>query len=237
MHITPLLHRKPSTLSGGELQRVALARTLASDPTILLLDEPLTSLDVQIRAGMRKLLRQIHQKGQTIIHVTHDYEEAISLATRVAVLHEGRIIQSGTADEVFHHPRSEFVAHFIGIRNFFPATIAEVAEYPENIAMAKVTDKIRVALIPGKYNSKGFVMIRGEDVIISKEKPHTSAVNNFEGTITEIHPGIHGMELHLDIGVHLVAVITKQSLNNLMLSEGDKIWTSFKASAVRFIES
>ncbi len=237
MNIAMLLQRRPSTLSGGELQRVALARTLASDPMLLLLDEPLASLDVQIRSGLRRLLRQIHQNGQTIIHVTHDYEEAISLATRVAVLHEGKIVQSGTADEVFHRPQSEFVAHFIGIRNFFPAALTAVPGHTDGTATAVVNDTVRVTLLSGHPPRMGNIMIRGEDIVISRKKAVTSAVNNFEGTVTDIHPGIHGMELHIDAGIHLVAVITKQSLNDLEIKEGDTVWASFKASAVRFIES
>jgi molybdopterin-binding protein len=237
MTITMLLERRPATLSGGELQRVALARTLASDPTLLLLDEPLASLDVQIRSGLRRLLRQIHQNGQTIIHVTHDYEEAISLATRIAVLHEGKIVQSGTADEVFHRPRSEFVAHFIGIRNFFPAVLTGMSGHNDGTAMAIVNDTVRVTLLSGLPRCQGNIMIRGEDIFISRHKAATSAVNNFEGKITDIHPGIHGMELNIDAGIHLVAVVTKQSLNDLEIKEGDTVWASFKASAVRFIES
>ncbi|RLD63190.1 MAG: ABC transporter ATP-binding protein, partial [Bacteroidetes bacterium] len=85
MSISHLLNRKPTTLSGGELQRVALARTLALNPECLLLDEPLSSLDIQLKNDLRGLLRKINKKGQTIIHVTHDYEEAIFLANKVAV--------------------------------------------------------------------------------------------------------------------------------------------------------
>ena len=121
--IGELLERYPSTLSGGELQRVALARTLIQEPEILLLDEPLSSMDTRLRSGTRSLLRKIHRAGQTIIHVTHDYEEALSLGNRIAVMDHGNILQTGTPDEVFHSPRNGFVAHFIGIRNFFPAKI------------------------------------------------------------------------------------------------------------------
>ena len=117
--ISHLLERRPSSLSGGELQRVALARTLMRKPRYLLLDEPLASLDVSLRQGLRSLLKRLNTEGQTIIHVTHDYEEAMVLAGKVAVLDQGRIIQSGPADQVFHHPESEFMARFTGVKNYF----------------------------------------------------------------------------------------------------------------------
>jgi molybdopterin-binding protein len=238
MSISHLLDRKPETLSGGELQRVALARTLASHPKLLLLDEPLASLDVQIRSEMRKLLRQIHQSGQTIIHVTHDYEEALSLATKVVVIHKGAIIQDGTAEEVFHHPKSAFVANFTGIKNFFPVTLIRSGNYTaEKLVEAKIHDRLSVYLLTDSRKTEGFIIIRGEDIIISNTKIETSAVNCLQGTIIDIHPGIHGMELHIDCGIDLVAVISKQSLTALNLYEGKNIWISFKASAVKYLEN
>ena len=237
MAITSLIDRKPWTLSGGELQRVALARTLASEPHLLLLDEPLASLDVQIRKELRQLLRQIHQSGQTIIHVTHDYEEAISLATGVAILHKGTIFQTGTPDEVFHHPKSEFVANFIGIKNFFPARLKEVViTSSDKVTMAVINDKLSIGVLTEDHDREGFIMIRGEDILISNTRVETSAINHFEGKITDIHPGIHGIELHIDCGIDLVAVISKHSLQELHLFEGKMVWISIKASAVKFLE-
>src|SRR5208337_4192722 len=107
-----------------ELQRVVLARTLIQQPLVLLLDEPLGSLDSRIKSELRSQLRKIYRQGQTILHVTHDYEEAVSLANRIAVIHNGSISQEGTPEEVFRNPRSEFVAHFTGVRNFFRVRLA-----------------------------------------------------------------------------------------------------------------
>jgi len=121
--ILHLLKRNPATLSGGEIQRVAIARTLASKPKVLLLDEPLSSLDVQLKKEMSALLRKINRKGQTIVHVTHDYEEAISLANKIGIIENNTIIQVGSPYEVFHHPQSKFVASFIGIKNFYRGEI------------------------------------------------------------------------------------------------------------------
>jgi ABC-type Fe3+/spermidine/putrescine transport system ATPase subunit len=118
MSISHLLHRKPSTLSGGELRRIAIARTLALDPKCLLLDEPLSSLDIQLQQEILDLLKNLNQSGLTILHITHNYHEAFYVAQRMAVMDKGRIIQQGTPAEITNHPKSKFVADFIGIGNY-----------------------------------------------------------------------------------------------------------------------
>ena len=123
MNIKHLLDRNTEKLSGGELQRVALARTLITSPRLLLLDEPLSSLDTSLKDDLKRLLRNLNRSGQTIIHVTHDYSDAISLAKRVGVIHNGRIIQEGSVDEVFKNPSNRFVARYAGIKNFFRVNI------------------------------------------------------------------------------------------------------------------
>ncbi|MBI1730987.1 ABC transporter ATP-binding protein [Candidatus Acetothermia bacterium] len=111
--------RYPHELSGGEQQRVALARTLAPNPKVILLDEPFSNLDADLRRSMRHEVREILKKlGSTVILVTHDQEEAFELGDRVAVLSEGRIAQIGTPDEIYHHPATRFVAEFIGRADF-----------------------------------------------------------------------------------------------------------------------
>jgi sulfate transport system ATP-binding protein len=112
--------RFPSQLSGGQRQRVALARALAVEPRVLLLDEPFGALDAKVRQGLRTWLRKLHDEIHlTSILVTHDQEEALEVADRVVVMNQGRIEQVGTPDEVFHHPRSEFVMQFLGQVNVF----------------------------------------------------------------------------------------------------------------------
>ncbi|MCK7536556.1 MAG: ATP-binding cassette domain-containing protein [Marinilabiliales bacterium] len=107
MNITDLLLRKPDNLSGGEKQRVALARTLVTEPKILLLDEPMASVDASLKDDIRRMLRRLNRSGQTIIHVTHDFGEAISLASRVGVMHNGRIIQDGNTAGGVQPPRQQ----------------------------------------------------------------------------------------------------------------------------------
>jgi molybdate/tungstate transport system ATP-binding protein len=233
MNISGLLKRRPGNLSGGELQRVALARTLIQEPAVLLLDEPLASLDIQLRAGVRSLLRGINRQGQTIIHVTHDYEEALSLGNRISVIHDGEILQTGTPEEVFQSPRSEFVAHFTGARNFFRARIATEGNHTHAI----ITDNIRIALPSNPGLREGFIMVRSEDITVSRIRPETSTLNNFPGIVKEIIPSRNGVELVTDVGIPLHALITAESLKNLGITEESAVWLSFKATAIRLVHA
>jgi len=115
--------RYPGQLSGGQQQRIALARALAPAPRLLLLDEPLSALDARVRLSLRRQIRALHDRlGLTTILVTHDQEEALTLADRVVVMNHGRIEQAGPPDEIYARPHSLFVAGFVGAMNFFPVT-------------------------------------------------------------------------------------------------------------------
>ena len=105
LSIEPLLKRKPTSLSGGEHQRVALARTLVMKPDILLLDEPLSSVDILLKEELIDVLQGIHKQGQTIVQVTHDYHEVKALAERIAIMENGEIVQTGTREEINANPR------------------------------------------------------------------------------------------------------------------------------------
>jgi ABC-type sugar transport system ATPase subunit len=115
LRLDRLLDRRPGELSGGERQRVALARALVAGPRVLLLDEPLSNLDAQLRASARTEIRRVQERtGTTTLHVTHDQDEALALGHRVAVLHEGRVVQVGTPDDLWERPASTWVARFVG---------------------------------------------------------------------------------------------------------------------------
>ena len=230
--ISHLIKRNPQNLSGGELQRVALARTLALKPKVLLLDEPLSSIDVQLRAGLKSLLRGINRDGQTVIHVTHDYDEAISLGSQVAVVNSGRIVQTGTPVDVFRNPASEFVANFSGIKNFFIGTISDSSEHDLRFF---TTNGINIWLYADDNSGEGYVSFPENSVSIALENPHTSAINTFQGLIVDIFQQKHGFEIWVDIGIRVAALITWESLERLNLTTGHKVWVSVKANAVRFI--
>ena len=124
LEIEPLLKRRPNRLSGGERQRAALARALVMEPLVLLLDEPLSALDMATRSRLQRELKRIHTElGVTIIHITHDVNEAFFLADRLAVMKDGRILQEGPPEEVCRRPRNQSVAELMGIENMLAATV------------------------------------------------------------------------------------------------------------------
>ncbi len=232
--IRNLLKRKPQNISGGEKQRVALARTLTTDPHVLLLDEPLASLDIQFKQDIRQLLKKMNKQGQTILHVTHDYQEALMLSDKVAVIHQGEIIQQGKTEYVFHHPVNGFIANFTGIKNFFKVKI----EYKsgETLQKALINNNFACYLMLPQKNTEGHIVIRSEDIIISDQYLKSSAVNNYKGKVEEIIPERSGVEVVVNTGIRLTSFISYRSFENLKITEGKKVWIFFKASAVRFLK-
>ena len=158
--------RKPSELSGGERQRVALARALINEPTILLLDEPLSALDLKLRKQMQLELKALQRKvGITFVYVTHDQGEALALSDRIAVMNDGRILQVGTPSEIYDSPQSRFVADFIGTSNFLEGILISESEIilttepPLKIASAPNSDvplntPVTVAIRPERFELK-----------------------------------------------------------------------------------
>ena len=187
--------KKPGQLSGGQKQRVAIARALINEPSVLLLDEPLSALDAKLRHHMLIELDEIHDKiGITFIYITHDQQEALSVSDRIAVMNQGDVLQIGTPHEIYESPATDFVARFIGETNLFNAKVISVekmdrqqAEYmtelenPE-LGRIKVTtvDEVRVG------QTVSFT-IRPEKIVIKKEPPATSRkdINLFSGIVDE----------------------------------------------------
>jgi molybdopterin-binding protein len=233
MSISHLLGRRPETLSGGELQRVALARTLVRQPHYLLLDEPMASLDVNLRQDLFSLLKDLHRHGQTILHVTHDFEESLVLATHIGVMNEGKMIQTATADEVFHRPGSEFVARFTGIKNYFPAVLRNSS----GRQVATLSNGLDIRIITDQPDGNGFVLIPGEEILLSAQPLVSSATNQLKGKVKEVFKAPYGEEVLVDAGLLFYIKITHESLEKLHIEPGKEVWLSFKASGVRFIRA
>ena len=219
MDILHLLKRNTIDLSGGEKQRVALARTLALSPDLLLLDEPLASLDVQLKKDLRAQLRKLHKSGQTIIHVTHDFEEALLLADKVAIFNQGKIIQQGLKTNVFAEPESEFIANFIGIKNYFKVS---------NIGNNSVEVAKKITFLCESQSSSNrtpkALMIHSGDIKLSKPNIEKESDKNvFPGIVTDIYPAYRGVELLIDIGLPLLVNISQKQLFQLDIKEGDKL--------------
>ncbi|MBS3757934.1 MAG: ABC transporter ATP-binding protein [Desulfobacterales bacterium] len=165
--IDHLSRRDVNTLSGGEKQRVALVRALSVNPSVLLLDEPLSALDRGIRYDIQKLLKSLHREtGTTFLMVTHDFTEAIFLGQRAAVLNNGRIEQAGPIMEILRHPKSPFVAKFVGIPNVFPAN------FEDNHA---VMDGFALKLAHPPSEASTHIAIRPEDIRIHPARPEAPA--------------------------------------------------------------
>jgi molybdopterin-binding protein len=230
--ISYLLHRRPDTLSGGEKQKVALGRVIVTQPELLLVDEPLSALDPETREGVRQELRQLHKAlGITILHVTHDFEEAIALGNRIAVIGEGRLMQVGTAEEIFRHPNSEFVARFTMTRNIFLGK----AEKKSNGDTAFKVDGTEFIIAAGADGIR-HASIRPEDILISSEPLRSSARNCFPGTITHIVDKGSTLYITVNIPPELSCLVTRHSYEEMELNEGKKVYLTFKASAIHLFD-
>jgi len=227
---TEFLNRKPETLSGGEYQRISLARSLAADNDIFLLDEPLASLDAKSKNELRMLLRQLNRSGITIIHVTHDYEEAISLAAKIGVMEKGALVHIAQPEEVFSHPKSEFVAHFIGTKNFFRGNLKSITQ---SDLKEFSSNGIQCFCLTEVEDGESFLTLQPEEISISNEAEKGSSRNHFKGRIIDIAPAKVGFEITVNVGTELIALISGDSRKELKLEVGKEIWVNFKASSCK----
>ena len=230
--ISHLLKRSPVTLSGGEKQKVALARALVTEPKVLLLDEPLSALDPETRERMEGELREMHHKVMvTIIHVTHDFEEAIALGQRVAVLNDGCIAQVGTPEEFLRQPSSEFVARFALSRNVFSGRVVGIEDGCALIDIGGT--KLRATT-----ETKGEVRLslRPEDILISKEPLQSTARNCFLGVVSEIADRGSVIYVTVTLPPDFICIITRQAFDELRLRKGARVWITFKASAIHVFQ-
>ena len=221
--IPHLLKRSPVTLSGGEKQKVALARALVTEPRVLLLDEPLSALDPESKEKMQGELREVHRQIKvTIIHVTHDFEEAVALGHRVAVLNDGSIVQVGTPEDFLRHPSSEFVARFALSRNIFSGRAKDGFIDIGGVKLRAITE------------SKGEVhlSLRPEDVLISKEPLQSTARNCLQGAVSDVADRGSVVYVTVTLPPDFVCLVTRQSFDELELRKGVRVWITFKASAI-----
>ncbi|MGF1649315.1 MAG: putative 2-aminoethylphosphonate ABC transporter ATP-binding protein [Hyphomicrobiaceae bacterium] len=209
----------PVQLSGGQQQRVALARALATEPTLLLLDEPLSALDARVRVRLRDELKSLQRRlGLTTIMVTHDQEEAMGLADRIVVMNKGLIEQVGTPASIYRAPNSPFVADFVGTMNFIPAEVAG----PRTLKVGAMT--LETAHDLNQVNGgRAFAAIRPEELSLT----HTASGNTLSATVR--HLGFHGgfcrvtvAPSHDDSAIIYVD-IPAQKLREIELAEGQPL--------------
>jgi putrescine transport system ATP-binding protein len=178
--------RKPHQLSGGQRQRVALARALVKRPRVLLLDEPLAALDKKLRGETQFELMHLRQQlGLTFLIVTHDQEEAMTVADRIGVMDQGRLVQVATPPEIYERPNSRWVADFIGDVNLIEGRLVEAGESASTI-MSAHAGKLRAAATDARAGDTVWVAVRPEKVRISHEAPAAAAVNCVAGQVWDI---------------------------------------------------
>jgi molybdate/tungstate transport system ATP-binding protein len=225
LNLGHLLHRHPGTLSGGELQRVALARALIVQPSVLLLDEPLSALDPAFREEIREALIRLQERsGVTFIMVTHDFSDALSLAQRASVINNGRIEQTGDITDIFQRPTSRFVADFVGMKNCYQVNFRDTKA---------VIDGIEIETGRTWWRAYGYIAIRPEDVVISKKPLDSSMRNVFEGRIGSVRDRGFFYEAEVLVwNTVFVSLITKSALFDLGIREGVRVWIAFKATSI-----
>jgi len=219
---TELAGRRPSALSGGQAQRVAVARALAGDPRLLLLDEPMAALDVAVAPALRQMLRRVLAERAAII-VTHDLLDALLLASRVVVVESGRVVEVGTTRDVLARPRSAFAARIAGLNLVSGLVAGRGVRTPAGLVVEGMAD------VPVHDGDPAVAMFRPSSVAVYREPPVGSPRNVLAVTVTELEP--HGDQVRVR-SEHLTADVTVQAVADLALVPGDEVVFVVKASEV-----
>ncbi len=224
------INRKPDQLSGGQQQRVAIARAVVNRPLVLLLDEPLSSLDYRLRKTMQIELKQLQRKlGITFIFVTHDQEEALSMSDRVVVMNEGCIEQIGTPRQVYEEPRNLTVANFIGEANIFDCEILAVDEKTATVAIDGKKRMIKNSR-PFQIGQKAHLLVRPEDLRVWGQSEVTDTSEMFPGTVEEVIYKGTTVDLMVRLADNKLIASTQffdEDDEKLEYAMGEKVWTTW----------
>jgi len=222
--------RHPDSLSGGERQKVALARVMALQSKTILLDEPLTSVDEETATQLKRELKNLHEEGRTIVHVSHNQGEAFSLGNRIALMAHGAIVQVGNSQEVFLNPRNEFAARFLGYQNVFSARpqIDDSGTFAASVdgVTLKVTEEVPANCVIG---------IRPEDTDISTAPLQDNKANVLKGVVADwIDMGAFAT-VTCEVGFLLRAMLPKSAFIKKGIKAGDEVWVAFRPDAIKVI--
>jgi putrescine transport system ATP-binding protein len=234
--------RKPHQLSGGQRQRVALARALIRRPKVLLLDEPLSALDKKLRERTQfELMDLQYQVGTTFIVVTHDQDEAMALASRIAVMDRGRVVQVGTPSEIYEFPQSRFVADFVGTTNLFEGTVTECAPGLITVSCEEAGCALTVDDV-GRFTAgqRVWVALRPEKIRLTKQPVSGERVNQLRGMVWEL--GYLGNRSTYQIKTLSGKLVTVFAQNERRTSEwtidwSDEVYVSWDASAALLLQT
>ena len=229
VQIEHLAARKPNELSGGQQQRVALARAFVIEPSVLLMDEPLSNLDAKLRVQMRTVIKKLQRRlGITTIYVTHDQEEALAISDRIAVMKDGNIMQIGTPNEIYAKPQNPFVAGFIGVSNFLEC---EVRAVENGVAEVVIGGDYTISVpVSRAYTGKGKISARPEQLFFSAEgMPGKILFSTFLGDFIEY-------EVELDNGQNLIVnEYTKDTTE--VHADGERVFLSFDPTRISLYEA
>lgn len=234
LEIQPLVQRRVTELSGGERQRVALARALISAPRLLLLDEPLASLDAPLKAKIIPYLTRIRDEyNLPTLCVTHDRFEALTLADEIVVLINGKVGQTGPVLDVFNRPTNADVAKIVGVETLLPGV---VIVSKEGLTSVKVGEATLTALAPENPTTNVFVCLRGEDVILQRDIGTVSSVRNrLTAQVKSLRPEGALVRVELDAGFPLSALVTRPACTELDLRAGASVVALIKAPAIHLL--
>jgi putative spermidine/putrescine transport system ATP-binding protein len=227
-----LADRHPRQLSGGQQQRVALARALVFQPDLLLLDEPLSALDKKLREELQWELKSLHRRvGMTFIYVTHDQEEALSMSDEIAILRDGRLVQSGRPDDLYDRPRTRFVADFLGKSNFLEGVVE--GAYPAGFSYRCAGRRFVQAESPGERRAGEAVVLslRPEKIAVTRDEPPAGA-NRLPAEIASwsyVGTALHFLVLAPDLGQLRVTRLSWRL--DVPLEAGAKVWLSWDPDA------
>jgi len=228
LNIADLLEKRPWSLSGGQSQKIALARAIAIKPDLLLLDEPLSAVDSGTKEDYERELKELHNHLKlTTIHVTHNFEEATAMGNRIAVIMNGQILQIGTPEQIFRQPNSELVARFLMTRNIFDGVVTDSSD-GQKVFSVEGTKLAVVTTRQGRVHAS----IRPEDILISREPLHSNALNSLQGTITRIVDRGSVIYINVNIPPEFTCLILRRSLKEMSLREKERVFITFQASDV-----
>jgi len=248
LKISHLLERHPHSLSGGEKQRVAVARALVIEPDVLLMDEPLSALDPATAELLGRELRRIQKETRTTtIHVCHNFEEMLMVADKAGVLNDGSLVQVGKAEDIFRRPKTEFVARFVRSRNIFTGdAISQNGRCKINLVVDGLCPVKRDLTIYCSANieglhlseSKGRVCfsIRPEEISLSPMAPKSERNNNFLGVIKRVETKGALTEVEVDVGVTITAWTLRPSFAKMRLDIGSEVYVHFEEDSVNVLQ-